>query len=128
MLISFLTVCIGAMAIIGAIEDGISGNYSILAAKAVLDLVIVMVLSASLGKGCMFAAIPVGIWQGLLTLLAVFLQPVFTPRALDDLSLTGNVMIFMVGLNLIREERIRVANLLPGLLVSVLWAFIPWLN
>lgn len=123
-----LTVCIGAMAIVGAIEDGIYGNYSILAAKAVLDLLIILIMTASMGKGCAFSAIPVGIVQGLFTVLAVAMRPVFTDAALANLSLVGNIMIFCVGLNLVFGKKIRVANLLPTLVFAVIWAFIPWLN
>ncbi len=123
-----LTVCIGAMAIVGAIEDGIYGNYSILAAKAVLDLLIILIMTASMGKGCAFSAIPVGIVQGLFTLLAVVMRPIFTDAALANLSLVGNIMIFCVGLNLVFGKKIRVANLLPTLVFAVIWAFIPWLN
>lgn len=123
-----LTVCIGAMAIVGAIEDGIYGNYSILAAKAVLDLLIILIMTASMGKGCAFSAIPVGIVQGLVTLLAVAMRPIFTDAALANLSLVGNIMIFCVGLNLVFGKKIRVANLLPTLVFAVIWAFVPWLS
>lgn len=123
-----LTVCIGAMAIVGAIEDGIYGNYSILAAKAVLDLLIILIMTASMGKGCAFSAIPVGIVQGIFTLLAVALRPIFTDAALANLSMVGNIMIFCVGLNLVFGKKIRVANLLPTLVFAVIWAFIPWLK
>lgn len=70
-----LTVCIGAMAVVGAIQDGIYGDYSILAAKAILDLIIVFIMTASMGKGCILSAIPVGIFQGLVTLLARLIVP-----------------------------------------------------
>ena len=118
-----LTVCIGAMAIVGAIQDGISGDHATLFAKAVLDFVIVMVMAASMGKGCMFSAIPVGILQGGVTLLAQLIRPVFTAQTLDNLSLTGSVLVFCVGLNLVWGKHIRVANLLPALIVSDIWAF-----
>ena len=120
-----LTVCIGAMAIVGALQDGISGDWSTLGAKAVLDLIIVMVMTASLGKGCMFSAIPVFLWEGSLTLLAGFLRPVMTDAAMGYLSLVGNILIFCVGINLIWGKRIRVANLLPAVLLAVLAAFLP---
>ena len=119
-----LTVCIGAMAIVGSIQDGILGDHATLFAKAVLDLVIIMVMTASMGKGCIFSAIPVGILQGSVTLLARLLQPVFTDAALSNLSLVGSVLVFCVGLNLVWGKRIRVANLLPSLIVSVVWAFL----
>ena len=119
-----LTVCIGAMAIVGSIQDGILGDHATLFAKAVLDLVIIMVMTASMGKGCIFSAIPVGILQGSVTLLARLLQPVFTDAALSNLSLVGSVLVFCVGLNLVWGKKIRVANLLPSLIVSVVWAFL----
>lgn len=118
-----LTVCIGAMAIVGAIEDGINSNHSILFAKAILDLAIIMIMTASLGKGCIFSAIPVGILQGLITLLGVFLQPVMTAKVLDNISYVGSVMIFCVGINLLFEKKIKVANLLPSLVIASVWAF-----
>lgn len=117
-----LTVCIGAMAVVGAIEDGIYGNYSILAAKAVLDLIIILVMAASMGKGCIFSAIPVGLFQGSITLLARLIEPIMTASALDNLSLTGSMLIFCVGVNLIWGKKIKVANMLPTLLIAVAWS------
>ncbi len=119
-----MTVCIGAMAVVGAVQDGIYGDYSTLTAKALLDFVIIMVMASSLGKGCLFSAIPVGIFQGSVTLLARLVEPLLTDAALQNLSLVGSVLIFCVGLNLIWEKTIRVANLLPALLVAVALAFL----
>lgn len=121
-----LTVCIGAMAIVGSIEDGLTGDYSILATKAVLDLIIIMVMSCSLGKGAVFSAIPIAVFQGSITALASLLRPVMTNEALTNISLVGNVMIFCVGINLVWGKKIRVANLLPGILVAVVAAFLPF--
>ncbi len=122
------TVCIGAMAIIGALQDGISGDYSVLLAKAILDCIIIMIMTASMGKGCIFSAIPVGILQGSVTLLAGLLTPILTEDALDNLSMVGNILIFCVGVNLVRKKTIRVANLLPAILFAVLFSFVPWLQ
>ena len=121
-----LTVCIGAMAIVGAIEDGMFGDYSILATKAVLDLIIILVMSCSMGKGCAFSAIPVVILQGSVTLLARFLRPVMTDAALANLSLIGSILIFCVGLNLVWGKKVRVANLLPSIVLAVIAAFLPF--
>lgn len=121
-----LTICIGAMAVVGSIKDGISGDYSILAAKAVLDLIIVLVMTASMGKGCIFSAIPVGIFQGTITLLATFIEPLMTAQALSNLSLTGSILIFCVGVNLIWGKKVKVANLLPTIVFAIAWAFLPW--
>ena len=118
-----MTVCIGAMAVIGSIEDGIYGNYSILLAKAILDLVIILIMSASLGKGCVFAAIPVGIFQGSITLCAGFLAPVITEAAMAYLSFVGSILIFCVGINLLWEKKIKVTNLLPALVIAVAWSY-----
>ena len=120
-----LTICIGAMAVVGSIQDGISGNYSTLAAKAVLDLIIVLIMTASMGKGCIFSAIPVALFQGSITLLAGLIEPLMTDQALSNLSLTGNMLIFCVGVNLIWGKKIKVANLLPTIFLAAAWAFLP---
>lgn len=119
-----LTVCIGAMAVVGAIQDGISGDYSTLVLKAVLDMIIICVMTASMGKGCIFAAIPVGIFQGVITLLAKAIQPVMTERALSNLSLTGSMLIFCVGVNLLWEKKLKVANMLPAIVIALICAFL----
>lgn len=121
-----LTVCIGAMAVVGSIQDGTLGDYSTLSAKAVLDLIIIMIMTASFGKGCIFSAIPVALFQGSITLLSTFIEPIMTPQALSNLSLTGNILIFCVGLNLVWGKKIKVANLLPTIVFAVIWAFLPF--
>lgn len=120
-----LTVCIGAMAIVGSIQDGIFGDYSILATKAVLDFIIILVMTCSLGKGCAFSAIPVAILQGGITLLAQFIKPLMTEAALYNLSLVGSILIFCVGINLVWGKKIRVANLLPSIIIAIIMAFLP---
>ena len=119
-----LTVCIGAMAVIGSIQDGMYGDHSILFAKAVMDFIIVLVMSASMGKGCAFSAIPVAVVQGCMTALARLLQPLMTDAAMTNLSLVGSVLIFAVGVNLLWGKKVRVANLLPALVVAVVMAYI----
>ena len=120
-----LTVCIGAMAIVGSIQDGLVGDYSILATKAVLDLIIVMVMTCAMGKGCIFSAVAVGLFQGSITLLSSLLRPVMTETALGNLSLIGSVLIFCVGVNLIWGKKLRVANMLPAVVLAVIAAFLP---
>ena len=117
-----LTVCIGAMAIVGSIQDGISGDYSILATKSVLDLIIVAVMTCSLGKGCAFSAVPVLLLEGLMTLAAMALKPLMTQPVLDSISMIGSMLIFCVGVNLVWGKKVRVANLLPALVVGAVWA------
>ena len=119
-----LTVCIGAMAIVGSIQDGLTGDYSVLATKAVLDFIIIMVMSCSLGPGAAFSAIPVAILQGSVTALAGLVRPVMTEAALNNLSLVGSVLIFCVGINLLWGKKIRVASLLPAIVLAVAAAFL----
>jgi len=115
------TVCIGAMAVVGSVMDGIYGDYSILFAKAVLDFIIICIMASSLGKGALFSAIPVFVFQFSVTVIARFLGPFMSDTALSNLSYVGAVLIFCVGLNLIRDKRIKVANMLPALIIASLW-------
>lgn len=121
-----LTVCIGAMAIVGAVQDGLEGDYSILATKAILDFIIILVMTCSLGKGCLFSAIPVLILQGGVTALAQLIKPLMTEAALANLSMIGSVLIFCVGVNLVWGKKVRVANLLPAVVLAAGAAFLPF--
>ena len=121
-----LTVCIGAMAIVGAMQDGVSGDYSILVVKSVLDFIIIVVMTSSFGKGCAFSAIPVFLFEGVITLLARLISPMITETAIAYLSLIGSVLIFCVGLNLVWGKKVRVANMLPALIFAVVAAYLPW--
>ena len=121
-----LTVCIGAMAIVGAIKDGMNGDFSVLAVKSVLDLIIVAVMTSSLGKGCIFSFIPVFLFEGSITLLARLIAPIMTEQASAYLSLIGSVLIFCVGVNLVWGKLLRVANMLPAVFLAVGAAYLPW--
>lgn len=119
-----LTICVGAMAVVGSLQDGLTGDSSTLVAKAVLDLMIVLILTASKGKGALFSAIPIFLIQGSITVLARFLAPILTDTALANLSLVGSVLIMCVGINLTWGKQIRVANMLPAIVVAILCAFL----
>lgn len=120
------TVCIGAMAIMGAINDAIYGDISILVTKSILDFIIVMIMTGSLGKGCIFSAIPVALLQGAVTALSVFIMPIMTGAALLNLSMVGSILIFCVGLNLVWGKTVKVANMLPSIIFAVAVAFLPF--
>ena len=120
-----LTVCIGAMAIVGSIQDGIEKDPSVLMTKAILDLIIIAVMTCAMGKGCIFSLIPVALLQGTVTLLASLLSPLMTETALANLSLVGSVLIFCVGVNLVWGKKTRVANMLPAIILAVIAAFLP---
>lgn len=116
-----LIICIGAMAVVGAIQDGIYQDRTMLYAKAVLDFVIVMVLASTYGKGVAFSAIPLFVYQGLITLCAGLIEPLLNETMLTNLSITGSVLIFGVGLNIGFGKQVKVGNLLPALLLAVLF-------
>ena len=120
-----LTVCIGAMAIVGAIQDGILRDCTTLAVKSVLDFIIIAVMTSSMGKGCVFSAIPVFVFEGSITLLARLVSPIMTELAIAYLSLIGSILIFCVGINLVWGKKLRVANMLPAVLFAVLAAYLP---
>ena len=120
-----LTICIGAMAIVGSLQDGLMGDYSMLATKAILDGVILIVFAANYGIGPIFSVIPLVILQGGVTLLARVIEPFMTQRAISDMSLVGSMLIFCIGVNLMFKTKIKVANMLPVLIFVLVWgAFI----
>lgn len=119
------TICIGAMAIIGPINDALYHDYTLLITKGILDCIIVMALTSSMGKGAVFSVIPLALLQGGMTLLAELIRPLMTDAALANLSMVGSVLIFCVGLNLAVGKRVKVANYLPSLLLAIAAAFLP---
>lgn len=120
-----LLFCVGAMAIVGSIQDGLVGDYTILAAKAVLDGVMSIVLAASLGGGVFLSVVAVAVYQGLITLLASVLEPVMTDVLISQLSLVGSVLVMAIGFNLLFDKKVvKVGNLLPAVLVPVFYQII----
>lgn len=120
-----LTICVGAMAVIGPIQDALSHDYSTLFTKAVLDLVIIMVMASAMGKGTVFSVIPLAAVQGSITLIAKLVEPYLTQSAVTNISFVGSMMIFCVGVNLMFDKKIRVANMLPTIIFSVAFSFLP---
>ncbi len=120
-----LVFCVGPMTILGSIQDGLSGNYSLLAIKSVLDGFSSLAFAASMGMGVTFAAITVLLYQGTLTLGASLFQNVLTQAMVTEMTAAGGVIILGIGLLLLEIKPIKVANFLPALLVApllvVLW-------
>ena len=114
-----LTFTVGAMGVLGSIQDGLTGNYQTLLLKGILDGIIVMVMVSSMGKGALFSFIPVGITQWIITAMAHIAAPLMTPSAIDNLSYVGSILIFCVGIDLIWPGKIRIANLLPAIFVAM---------
>ena len=122
---SSLIICVGAMAVVGGLYDGM-GQPEILFAKAALDFVIVLMLASTLGTGVAFSALPILVYQGLLATVGLLVGNVMTDAMTSGLSLVGNVLVCAVGLNLLLQTfpgnlRISVGNMLPALLVPVVW-------
>ncbi|MCD8249542.1 MAG: DUF554 domain-containing protein [Lachnospiraceae bacterium] len=115
-----LVVCVGAMAIVGALEDGLNGDASMLIIKSALDFAIVIVFASTLGVGSLFSAIPIAIWEGGITLAATLIAPFLSDALITDLSAIGSVKIYVVAVKINFERKIRVGNLLPALLGPVL--------
>lgn len=114
-----LTVCVGAMAIIGPIQDALEHDPTMLFTKAILDGVIIAIYTASFGLSAAFSALPVFVFQITVTFLAVLINQFLTPAMTAGISTVGSMMIFCIGINLLFDTKIRVANMLPGLLVVV---------
>lgn len=116
-----LIICVGAMAIVGAMQDGLSGDSSMLIAKSMLDFALVVILASAYGVGVVFSAIPIFLYQGAITLIAALFGAVISDGLIETLSFVGSALIFCVGVNLVREKTFRVANMLPALLIPILW-------
>lgn len=116
-----LMYCVGAMAIIGALEDGLTGDTKTLFAKSILDGVSSIVFAATLGVGVVFSAIPVLLYQGSITLLAGYIKPWLTEAVISQMSLVGGVLIMAIGSNILEFKRIKVGNLLPAIFIPFIY-------
>lgn len=119
-----LLYCVGAMAIVGSLEDGLTGSTSTLFAKAVLDGVSAVILGAAMGPGVAFSALPVFFYQGSITLLAQLIKPWLTDVVILQTSLVGSVLIMAIGFNMLGMKRIKVGNLLPAVFIPFIYYLI----
>jgi uncharacterized membrane protein YqgA involved in biofilm formation len=117
---SFLIYCTGAMTIIGAIEDGLNNDPSILFAKSLMDGCASIALASTFGIGVLFSAVPLFLFQGGLTLLAASSQAFFTELLVTELSAVGGVILMGLGIQLLELKELRVINLLPALMVVII--------
>ncbi len=120
-----LTVCVGAMAVLGSMEDGMHRNPETLFAKALLDALIIMIFASVTGKGAIFSAIPVAVFQGSITLVSVFAADFLSATATANMSYVGSVLVFLVGINLMFDKDIPVADMLPAIFVAGGMAYLP---
>ena len=117
-----IIICTGAMAIVGSFQDALMGDPSMLYAKSALDGVIAAVLASSLGVGVLFAAIPLLVYQGSLTLLASWIKPILSKLMLFNISFVGSILVFLIGVNMLFDKRIRIANFLPSIILAALFS------
>jgi uncharacterized membrane protein YqgA involved in biofilm formation len=115
-----LLFCVGSMAIVGSITDGLKGDHSILVTKALLDGIISIPFAASMGIGVLGSALPILLYQGSLTLLASRIQFFFTPDMVKELTSVGGVIVMGIGINILGLQKVRVGNFIPALLLIIL--------
>lgn len=123
-----LTFCVGSMAIVGAIEEGLNHNHDILMAKGIIDGICAVLFAASLGVGVVFSAVVVFLYQGAISLSAFFIADWLTESTVELLSGVGGIMIVGLGFRLLEIKQIRVANLLPALGFALLWPALKFLG
>ena len=119
-----LLFCVGSMAIVGSITEGLEGDYSILATKAMMDGIVSIPFAAGMGIGVLGSALPILVYQGGLTLLASKLQAFFTPVMVRELTSVGGVIIMGIGINILGLQKVRVGNLTPGLFLILLMLYV----
>lgn len=118
-----LIFCVGSMAIVGSLESGLMNKHDILFAKSALDGICSIILTSSLGIGVMFSAVPVLLYQGSITLLAGVLKPLLIPAVVSQMSGAGGLLIVGIGMNMIREKKIKVGNMLPAIFIPMIYYF-----
>lgn len=118
-----LVYCVGAMAILGSIEDGLTGNPTTLYAKSLLDGISAIFFTSTMGIGVIFSALPVLLYQGSITLLAGTLKDVFSPTVVAEIMGTGGLLIVGIAINILGIKEIKVGNLLPAIPMAILLAW-----
>lgn len=114
--------CSGAMAIVGSIQSGLANDHATLYAKATLDGIIALVMTANLGVGVIFSSISVGIYQGSIVLVSGFIEPYVTQKILNEITASGGIMIMAIGFNMMNLTHTRIANMVPGMFVAAVLA------
>lgn len=121
---SSLLFCVGAMAIIGSLKDGLTGDAGMLYAKALLDGTASVFFASALGMGVFFSVIPLGIYQGLITLSAKLVEPFLSDQLILNISFIGSILIFGIGINMVFGKKIKCGNILPAVLIPVIYEFV----
>ncbi len=119
-----LIYCVGSMAIVGSIQSGLSGNHEILFSKALLDGIMSITMTVSLGVGVIFSSISILIYQGTITLLAQFMQSLLSDVVVREMTSIGGTLIMAIGLNFLEIKRIKVGNMLPAIFIPIIYYLI----
>lgn len=121
---STLIFCVGSMAIVGSLESGLTGNHQTLFAKSALDGITSIILGSSFGMGVIFSSVPILLYQGAITMAAVFVKPFLLPDVVSQMSSVGGVLIMAIGINLLGAAKIRIGSMLPAIFLPMLWYII----
>jgi uncharacterized membrane protein YqgA involved in biofilm formation len=116
-----LLFCTGSMAIMGALENGLTGTFSILLSKSLLDGIFSLILASTLGVGVIFSAVPVFLYQGSISLLAGSVKSLLSPEMITEMNAVGGVLIMAIGINMLKIKEIKVGNLLPAVFMPILF-------
>jgi len=116
-----LVFCVGSMAIVGSLESGLTGNHQTLFAKSVLDGVTSVIFASAMGLGVMFSGAAVFLYQGLITMTAVFMKNFLVPETISQMTSVGGLLIMAIGFNMLKITTIRVGNLIPGIFLPLVW-------
>ena len=120
----FLVILCRSHIIIGSLKDGLFADPTILLAKGFIDGVVAIFFASTLGIGVFFSVIPVGIYQGIITLAAGYIEPYLSERLITNLSFVGSILIFAIGINMIFGKKIKSGNLLPAVLIPIIYEII----
>lgn len=119
-----LIYCVGAMAVLGAIEDGLTGKPTILYAKSILDGVSAIIFASTMGWGVIFSSLPIFCYQGVITLLASFLKDIVQGTVINELTATGGLLIIGIAMNILQITKIKIGNMLPAIILAIILAYL----
>ena len=119
--VASLVFCVGSMAIVGALESGLSGNHQTLFAKSALDGLFSIIFASSFGIGVLFSSVSVFIYQGIITLTSSLMKPFLIPAVINQMSAVGGILIMAIGINLLEIQKIKVGNMLPAIFIPLVY-------
>ena len=119
--VASLVFCVGSMAIVGALESGLTGNHQTLFAKSALDGLFSIIFASSFGIGVLFSSASVFIYQGMITLTSSLMKPFLITAVINQMSAVGGILIMAIGINLLEIQKIKVGNMLPAIFIPLVY-------